>query len=139
MACPDKVCDLTAVTANLSGAGGDFLFTEYVQEGDLVTYGDTTFNSSEQKSNTGNRVRFSGETTPTIEITINAFPCDPVWEAAYQAHIRNTLLCFTTLVVNDPCCNIRRFTDVRILSMTPPNISSDDVVAAIVLKGTPIQ
>lgn len=135
MACPDKICDLTAVTADLDG----FTFTEYVRTGDLIEFGDTTFESTQQRSNTGNKVRFSGETTPTLEVTINAFPCDPTWESLYQEHIRNTLKCFTALVVNDPCCNIRRLVDVRIISMSPPNVSSGDVVAPIVLEGTPIQ
>ena len=139
MACPDKVCDLTQVTATLDGPGGSFTFTEYVGEGDLVEFGDTEFESTTQYSNTKQRVRFSGESIPSMQVTINAFPCDPVWEGAYQNHIRDTLSCFTSLVVNDPCCNVRRFIDVRIISMSPPNISADTTVAPIVLQGTPIQ
>ena len=135
MACPQQNGGIDAVTAVLDS----FVFTEYVGEGDLVEYGDTEFESSTQYSNTKQKVRFSGETIPKMQVTLNIFPCDPVWEATYQAHIRNTLSCFTSLIVNDPTCAVRRFRDVRIISMSPPNVSADTTVAPIVLEGTPIQ
>lgn len=138
MACPEQNCDLTAVSATLSGSDGTFDFTEYVGAGDLVEFGDTEFESTSQYSNTKNVVRFSGESIPRIQITINAFPCDPTWESLWSVHIRNTLACFSQLVVNDPCCTARRFIDVRILSMSPSNISADDTVSPVVLEATPI-
>lgn len=137
MACPDKVCDLTAVTATLSGAAGTFTFNEYVGEGDLITFGSTEFTLNKQYSNTKKKVRISGETVPRITITMNIFPCDPVFKALFDAHKKNTLSCFN-LVVNDPCCDVRSFSDVNITSMTIPAVSHDTTQAVIELEGVPV-